>query len=290
MYLFLFALMYLLHKPEKSSISKNDITTNHSVSLGKLSKGEINCLIAFFTAVILWITPGIIAIIYTTNSEIYKTYNSIFPEAIVALIAAILLFLLPVNRSRNEYTISWKQAVKIDWGTLILFGGGMALGNLMFETKLAESIGRGLLSFSGVESMWGITLAAIYISIIVSEATSNTASANMVIPVVISICMAANINPVPPAIGATLGASWGFMLPVSTPPNSIVYGSGLVPITKMIRAGFLFRYYWRFNNLVRTNYPFSNCRFYLRLYYFKTIIFLKRFWWVFPSDEAALIE
>lgn len=241
MYLCLYGLMYFLHKPEKSEMNNNnEMIAVKAASLGRLSKGEINCLIAFFTAVVLWVTPGIIAIIYSTNSEIYKIYNSIFPEAIVALIAAILLFLLPVNRSKGEYTISWRQAVKIDWGTLILFGGGMALGSLMFETKLAESIGRGLLSFSGMNSMWGITLAAIFISILVSEATSNTASANMVIPVVISICMAANINPVPPAIGATLGASWGFMLPVSTPPNSIVYGSGLVPITKMIRAGFLF--------------------------------------------------
>jgi sodium-dependent dicarboxylate transporter 2/3/5 len=62
----------------------------------------------------------------------------------------------------------------------------------------------------------------------------------MVVPVMISLSMAAGINPIPPAIGATLGASWGFMLPVSTPPNAIVYGSGMVPITKMIRAGVLF--------------------------------------------------
>jgi sodium-dependent dicarboxylate transporter 2/3/5 len=62
----------------------------------------------------------------------------------------------------------------------------------------------------------------------------------MVVPVMISLSMAANVNPVPPAIGATLGASWGFMLPVSTPPNAIVYGSGMIPITKMIRAGIYF--------------------------------------------------
>jgi len=62
----------------------------------------------------------------------------------------------------------------------------------------------------------------------------------MVVPVIISLCFAANINPIPPAIGATLGASWGFMLPVSTPPNAIVYGSGMVPITKMVRAGIIF--------------------------------------------------
>ncbi len=98
----------------------------------------------------------------------------------------------------------------------------------MFETKLAEVIGKGLLKMSGATTCWGITFGAIYISILVSEASSNTASANMVVPVMIALSQAAGVDPIPPAIGATLGASWGFMLPVSTPPNAIVYGSGMV--------------------------------------------------------------
>ena len=152
----------------------------------------------------------------------------------------MLLFLLPVNWKAREFTISWGQAVKIDWGTLLLFGGGITLGNLMFEFKLAEVIGKNLLAMSGATSLWGITFGAIFIAILVSETSSNTASANMVVPVMISLAQAAGVNPIPPAIGATLGASWGFMLPVSTPPNAIVYGSGMVPITKMIRAGIFF--------------------------------------------------
>jgi sodium-dependent dicarboxylate transporter 2/3/5 len=110
----------------------------------------------------------------------------------------------------------------------------------MFDLKLAEVVGKGLLGLSGATSLWGITFGAIFISIMVSETSSNTASANMVVPVMISLAMAAGVDPVPPAIGATLGASWGFMLPVSTPPNAIVYGSGMIPITKMIRAGIWF--------------------------------------------------
>jgi sodium-dependent dicarboxylate transporter 2/3/5 len=77
-------------------------------------------------------------------------------------------------------------------------------------------------------------------TIVVSETTSNTASGNMVVPVMISLANAAGVNPFPPAIGATLGARWGFMLPVSTPPNAIVYGSGMIPITAMIKVGLLF--------------------------------------------------
>jgi sodium-dependent dicarboxylate transporter 2/3/5 len=162
------------------------------------------------------------------------------PEGVAALIGAALLFLLPVDWKEREFTISWKQATKIDWGTLLLFGGGITLGSLMFDTKLAEVIGTSLLKMSGATSVWGITFGAIFIAILVSETSSNTASANMVVPVMIALAQAAGVNPIPPAIGATLGASWGFMLPVSTPPNAIVYGSGMVPITAMIRAGIFF--------------------------------------------------
>ncbi len=162
------------------------------------------------------------------------------PEGVAAVIGALLLFLLPVDWKKREFTISWTQATKIDWGTLLLFGGGITLGTMMFDTKLAEVIGTSLLKMSGATSVWGITFGAIYIAMLVSETSSNTASANMVIPVMIALAQAAGVNPLPPAIGATLGASWGFMLPVSTPPNAIVYGSGMVPITSMIRAGIFF--------------------------------------------------
>ena len=113
------------------------------------------------------------------------------PEGVAALIGALLLFLLPVNWKNREFTISWGQATKIDWGTLLLFGGGITLGNLMFESKLAEAVGSGLLALSGASSLWGITFGAIFIAILVSETSSNTASANMVIPVMISLAGAA---------------------------------------------------------------------------------------------------
>ncbi len=241
MYIFLFLLMYFMHRPEMKKIEgSREYVRGEKNKLGHWSKGEKNTLFAFIVTVVLWIAPGVFALLGGTSSNIYKDYNALVPEGVAALIGAVLLFLLPVDWKGKEFTVTWKQAIGIDWGTLLLFGGGLTLGNLMFETKLAEAVGRGLMSLSGAGSLWGVTLASIYIAIMVSEATSNTASANMVVPVIISLCLAANINPVPPAVGATLGASWGFMLPVSTPPNAIVYGSGMVPITKMVRAGIIF--------------------------------------------------
>ncbi len=241
MFIVLFVLMYYLHKPEIKHIEgSHEYVKKELAKLGRWTPGQINSLIAFAVAVVLWVIPGFLAVIYGTAHPVSKFYNNILPESVAALIAAFILFILPVDWKEREFTISWRQAAKIDWGTLFLFGGGITLGNLMFETKLAEAIGKGLLSFSGANSLWGITFAAIFISILVSEATSNTAAANMVVPVMISLSMAAGLNPIPPAVGATLGASWGFMLPVSTPPNAIVYGSGMIPITKMIRAGIFF--------------------------------------------------
>ena len=241
MYGVLYVIIYFLNKPEISKLNtSSSYLADYKSKIGKITQGEVNSVIAFIVTVVLWLIPGFLAVAYGTDSETFKVFNNHFPESVAALIGASLLFLLPVNFKKFEFTVNWKDAAGIDWGTLILFGGGLTLGNLMFETKLAEFLGNAFINFSGLDSVWGITLAAIFIAIIVSEATSNTASANMIVPVVISICIAGNLNPVPPAIGATLGASWGFMLPVSTPPNAIVYGSGMVPITKMIRSGVFF--------------------------------------------------
>lgn len=237
----LFVILFFLHKPEISHVEGGMVyVRGERERLGPWTRGQKNSLAAFGITVTLWLIPGVLAVLFGDRSPIAKGYASHVPEAGAALIGAMTLFLLPIDWRRREFTLSWKQAARIDWGTLLLFGGGLTLGSLMFETGLADAIGRGLLRLTGATSMWGITLGAIFTAILVSETSSNTASANMVIPVIIAVSQAAGVNPVPPAIGATLGASWGFMLPVSTPPNAIVYGSGMVPITRMIRAGVIF--------------------------------------------------
>jgi sodium-dependent dicarboxylate transporter 2/3/5 len=237
----LYFLIYFLHKPEVARIEGGtEFVAKQRALLGQWTRGQKNTLLCFLTTVTLWLIPGILAVIYGEDSLILQAYSKVMPEGVAAIIGAALLFVLPVDWKKREFTISWKEAARIDWGTLLLFGGGITLGSMMFQTKLAEVIGTNLLTFSGATSVWGITLGAIFIAIFVSETSSNTASANMVIPVMIAISHAAGVNPVPPAIGATFGASWGFMLPVSTPPNAIVYGSGMVPITAMIRAGIFF--------------------------------------------------
>jgi sodium-dependent dicarboxylate transporter 2/3/5 len=133
--------------------------------------------------------------------------------------------------------ITWADAAEIDWGVVLLYGGGFALGVLSFQTGLAEAMGRGLTGLLPVEGSFGLLVASVVFAALLSETTSNTASANMVVPVVIAIARASGIDPLEPALGATMGSSLGFMLPVSTPCNAIVYGSGYIPLGRMIRWG-----------------------------------------------------
>ncbi|HKZ53210.1 MAG TPA: DASS family sodium-coupled anion symporter [Candidatus Acidoferrales bacterium] len=197
-------------------------------------------LVAFLTAVVLWVGPGALALLRGTSDPLYRAVSDRLHEGVVALLAASLLFLLPVEWKPPRGALTWKEAVQIDWGTILLFGGGLSLGGLMYSTKLAERFAHGLLGAAGEPSLWTITAVATLCAILVTETTSNTASASMVVPVAIAVAQAAGVSPLPPALGATFGASLAFMLPVSTPPNAIVYGSGRVSLLAMLRAGIWF--------------------------------------------------
>jgi sodium-dependent dicarboxylate transporter 2/3/5 len=161
---------------------------------------------------------------------------SSIPEGVAAIIGAMLLFVLPGSDGR---AINWEEASRIDWGVVLLYGGGFSLGVLSFQTGLAEALGRGLTGLIPLHGSLGLLVVSVLVAVLLSETTSNTAAANMVVPVVISVAKAAGLDPVEPALGATFASSLGFMLPVSTPCNAIVYGSGLIPIGRMIRYGAL---------------------------------------------------
>lgn len=239
----LFGLLGVLHSATGSTHWGKELTgylRKQREQLGPWSAGQVNTLIALGAASCLWLLPGLLAVALPEHHPLPRTINDRLPESVVALVAALLLFLLPVNLRRGEFTLSWADAARIDWGTILLFGSGLSLGSLMFSTGVATALGNGVLPLTGASSLWGLTAVSIALAILLSEATSNTATASMIIPVVISLARAAEVSPLPPALGATLGASFGFMLPVSTPPNAIVYSSGLVPITRMMRAGVLF--------------------------------------------------
>jgi sodium-dependent dicarboxylate transporter 2/3/5 len=155
-------------------------------------------------------------------------------ESVVALAAAGLLFLWPVGERR---ALTWQEAVRVDWGTLLLFGGGLSLGKMLFDSGLAGVIGRGVVEATGVTSLWALTALVLATTIVLTELASNTATVSMLAPLVLALSRELGVPPLPPLLAACFGASMGFMFPVGTPPNAIVYGTGLIPITSMMRVG-----------------------------------------------------
>jgi len=230
---------FLHPAPRKSLAGLEAAMSQIAAGVPPWGRAQTYTLIAFFTAVVLWVLPGLVALLQGTQSPLYRTLGTVFNEGVVAILAGSLLFLLPVSWKPPRGAIQWREAVDIDWGTLMLFGGGLSLGSLMYSTGLAKRLADGLLGAEGGDGVWAITAVATLFAVLISETTSNTAAASMAVPIAIAVARAAGISPIPPAIGATIGASLSFMLPISTPPNAIVYGSGRVTIVQMMRAGIL---------------------------------------------------
>jgi sodium-dependent dicarboxylate transporter 2/3/5 len=241
MLLVAWAVLTWLHPAETSVLSGfTQHQQEQKLGLVPWTSGQVNASVAFGTAVVLWVVPGLIAAMWGSDNPLTLWLDAHLPNELVAILAAGLLFLFPTNLSKGEWTLSWRQATGINWGIIILFGGGLAFGELMVKTGLSNSIGQGVVALFGSQTVWSLTAASIVVAVLVSELVSNTATASMVIPVVIAIAQSAGIPPVAPALGACLGASLGFALPVSTPPNAIVYGTGFVPIKSMLRTGLLY--------------------------------------------------
>jgi len=207
-------------------------------ALGPWRRGELNAVIAFGVTVFLWVGPGMLPLLLGREHPFTQTVLASMPEAVAALTGAFLLFLLPISKTQRS-TITWKQAAQIDWGTILLFGGGLSLGTLSASTGLAQAMGETITGFLPTNDVVPLTFAAALFTVVLSETMSNTAATNIAIPIVISIAQAADVDPVTPAVAAALAASVAVVLPVSTPPNAIVYASGRVPITDMIKYGLL---------------------------------------------------
>lgn len=198
--------------------------------------GQAACAVAFALAVTFWLLPGAVSVAGLAPASLPARLAARLDEAVVALLAAALLFLWPAGSRR---ALTWEEAARIDWGTLLLFGGGLSLGKLMFDSGLAGVLGRAAVAATGVESLWGLTALALATTIVLTEVTSNTATVNMLAPLVLALARDLGVPPVPPLLAVAFGASMGFMFPIGTPPNALVYGTGLVPMTAMMRTGVL---------------------------------------------------
>jgi sodium-dependent dicarboxylate transporter 2/3/5 len=225
--------LILLNKPETRRIpgGQEHFRAQHA-ALGTMSRGERNVLWVFVVTVALWVLPSIVD---TFGITALTTLADRLNEGSVVVIAAGLLFFLPTGSGTR--TLDWADAAKIDWGTVVLVGVGLTIGRMMSATGLAATIGNAVAGATGVNSTLLLCLVAAVLGMVISETTSNTASVGIVVPIVIPIAVAIGVDPLIPAMAAIFGGNAGAMLPVSTPPNAIVYGSGYVPMIRMIRTG-----------------------------------------------------
>lgn len=226
-----------LNPPEVRSIpgGKERLLEEKS-QLGPLTTGEKGTLGIFCLAVLLWVSnPFWNAILPHTFAMRLRWVD----EYAIGIAVGLLLFLIPINLKEGKFLLDWHDTKFVDWGTLLLFGGGLALSDLLFKTGLAAWIAKSFVGLIGSPSMVVMMLAVIFLVDFLTEVTSNTAVTTMVVPIVISIAQQTGGNPIALAVATALASSMAFMLPVATPPNAIVYASGHVKLKDMIRNGFV---------------------------------------------------
>ena len=204
------------------------------------SRGERSVVIALAIALVGWLLPSVLAVA-APGAAITVWAKARLTEETVAILAGCALFVLPGgNDERARPALTWTEAARIDWGVILLFGGGILLGDLARDSHLTESWGRALVDWTGAGSTWSIVALVTAISIVLSEATSNTATATLMVPLAAGLAEATGAAPIPAVLGATIGASFGFMMPISTAPNALAYGTGRVTMGQMMKAGIVF--------------------------------------------------
>ncbi len=194
--------------------------------LGPMGKGEERVLAIFILTAILWII----------RSFLITPYLPMVGDATIAIAMSILLFLIPVNLEKGEFALDWDWAVKIPWGTLILFGGGLALAKGIEETGLAIWVAEKLDKFTHLPLLFFL-LVTITLMVSLTNLTSNTGTAAMMLPVLVPLAQTMGIDFLTLALPAIIAVSGAFILPVATPPNAIVFGTGHVSIPQMVKNG-----------------------------------------------------
>ena len=210
----------------EASLETKEKLSNMLLELGPLTKDEIKISFIFGFAVIAWITSRLVR----------ETFGIGIEDAGVAIIVSIILFMVPSSNKKNDL-MQWNKTTQLPWGLLILFGGGLSLAAQVSGTGLGIWIGQGLTILKTVHPLVLIFAIATLI-IFLTEMTSNVATTSTFLPVIGALAIAIGVIPVALTIPVCLAASCAFMLPVATPPNAIVYGSGKFTIATMMKAGF----------------------------------------------------
>lgn len=205
-----------------------EIIKEQKNALGKASYEEKAVLTIFLLTASLWIFYPFVPASWGWIA---------LDDTMIAILAGVLLFIIPSINQRGTGLLDWQTAKNVPWGILLLFGAGLAIAAGFSKTGLAEWIGNQLTIVQGVQFIFVITIVTTLV-IFLTEITSNTATATMILPIMASLALAINIHPYALMIPAAVAASCAFMLPVATPPNAVVFASGKIRIVDMARIGF----------------------------------------------------
>jgi len=202
-------------------------------SQGPMSRGELAVLIIFSLAAAMWIMRPLLMRLELPGGARPLAGLS---DSGIAVGAAILLFAFPIYPKRGVFLLNWQHAGKLPWGILILFGGGLSLASTVQATGVAAFIGRGVSDFGGLSTPVIVLLVTAMI-VFLTELTSNTATTATFLPILGAVAVGFGVSPLLFIVPMTIGASCAFMMPVATPPNAIVFGSGEISIPQMCKAG-----------------------------------------------------
>ncbi|WP_321828424.1 SLC13 family permease [Maribacter dokdonensis] len=195
------------------------------LSLGRITYEEKIVALVFVLTAFCWIT----------RSVLLQKLLPALDDTIIAIFFAIVLFLIP-SKKKGEQLINWEEAVKMPWGIILLFGGGMALAKGFESSGLAEWIGSQMTTLSGLPILILILVLIASVNFL-TEITSNLATTAMLLPVLAPMALTIDVHPFVLMVGAAVAASCAFMLPVATPPNAVVFGSGYLRIPDMVGKG-----------------------------------------------------
>ena len=202
-----------------------DVIEQELKKMGPITKEEIVVFVVFFLAAVLWIL-----------SPTLKKFIPGINDTVIAMIATLLLFTIPSNWKKGVFILDWKTAVKIPWDIVILFGGGFAVAAGFSKTGLAKYIAEQLNGLKDMDMLIFVAIVTLLV-IFLTEITSNTATATLLVPIMGASAIALGVHPFATIIPAVVAASFAFMLPVATPPNAVVFGSGAIKIKDMAAAG-----------------------------------------------------
>ncbi|QSZ67407.1 SLC13/DASS family transporter [Methanofollis aquaemaris] len=227
------------HLPTKVAHAE-DIIDHQMEDLGRMSRGERWTLMVFVLTALAWI----FAKTKYLGDFTIPGLDMIFPgihDSTIAIAGALLLFLLPVDRKKGIYTMDWEWAVKIPWGILILFGGGICLSVAFIKSGLANVIVEQLAMFGGLPIVLLVLIVGIAVSLL-TEVTSNTAMASLMMPIMAVTSVSMGIHPYMLMLTVAVCTSMAFMLPVATPPNAVAYASGYIDMKDLMRSGWVLNF------------------------------------------------